>query len=86
LNLAPRIVGRLVVAHGIGAANVVGFSLCSAVMVVDRIVGILGNPAVVVGGLSLKTCAARRWQRRDYLRHKCGEDRWPIVRLCGNGR
>jgi hypothetical protein len=85
-KLAPYIVGQIVVIRGIGAASVVGPSLCRAVMVVGGIFGNCGNLAAKVGGSSLKICAARRWQRRDYLRHTCGEDRWPIVGPCGNGR
>jgi hypothetical protein len=55
-------------------------------MVVARIVDGCGNLAAMVGSSSLKICAARRWSRRDYLRHTCGEDRWPVVGPCGNRR
>jgi hypothetical protein len=85
-KFAPHIVGRVVLIRGIGAASVVGPSLCDAVMVVGGIVGNCGNLAAMVGGSSLKICAACRWQPRDYMRHPCGEDRWPIVGPCGNGR
>jgi hypothetical protein len=53
-KLAPYIVGRVVVIRGIGAASVVG-----------GIVGNRGNLAAMVGGSSLKICAACRWQPRD---------------------